>query len=377
MTNFDFISSLKLRASYGTNGNANIGNYSSRALYGFGADYNKIPGSGPSSVGNSNLTWEQNKPLDVGIELGVLKNRLSIEADYYIRTTTQLLQNVPLSLTSGFGSYPDNIGTMENRGFEFTLNATPVSTSTFRWDLSFNIAFNKNKVTALNNNADIINLPYIIRVGQDVQSIYTFIWAGADPQTGNPLWYKDGTKKATTSDVTQVQNAIIGSASPKGFGGFTTSLTWKDITLSAQLNYQYGNLVFNTWGFLNESDGAFFSLNQDQKVFDRRWKKAGDKTDVPQYIAGNQSQSNTTSSRYFYKGDFIRLRNVVLSYNIPKKILSRIKMDNIQVYVRGTNLWTKAFDKDITFDPEQPINGFNDLQILLQKTVSFGLNLNF
>jgi len=377
MTNFDFISSLKLRASYGTNGNANIGNYSSRALYGFGADYNKIPGSGPSSVGNSNLTWEQNKPFDVGIELGVLKNRLSIEADYYIRTTTQLLQNVPLSLTSGFGSYPDNIGTMENRGFEFTLNATPVITSTFRWDLSFNIAFNKNKVTALNNNADIINLPYIIRVGQDVQSIYTFIWAGADPQTGNPLWYKDGTKKATTSDVTQVQNAIIGSASPKGFGGFTTSLTWKDITLSAQLNYQYGNLVFNTWGFLNESDGAFFSLNQDQKVFDRRWKKAGDKTDVPQYIAGNQSQSNTTSSRYFYKGDFIRLRNVVLSYNIPKKILSRIKMDNIQVYVRGTNLWTKAFDKDITFDPEQPINGFNDLQILLQKTVSFGLNLNF
>jgi hypothetical protein len=162
---------------------------------------------------------------------------------------------------------------MENRGFEFTFNAQPVITPSFRWDLSFNIAFNKNKVTALNNNADIISLPYIIRVGQDVQSIYTFIWAGADPQTGNPLWYKDGTKKATTSDVTQVQNAIIGSASPKGFGGLTTTVSWKDLSLSAQFNYQYGNLVFNTWGFLNESDGAFFSLNQDQKVFDRRWKK--------------------------------------------------------------------------------------------------------
>ena len=376
MSSLSFISSLKLRASYGTNGNANIGNYNWRPLYGFGADYNKLPGSVPTAVGNLNLTWEQNKPFDVGMELGILRNRLSLEADYYIRTTTQLLQNVPLSLTSGFTNYPDNIGSMENRGFELTINASPIMTSSFRWDISLNMAFNKNKVTALNNNADIITLPYIIRVGQDVQSIYTFLWAGADPQTGEGRWYTDGTKKTMTTDVTQVQNTIIGSASPKGFGGFTTTFTYKGLSLSAQFNYQYGNLLLNTWGFLNESDGAFFSLNQDQKAFERRWKKPGDKTDVPQYIAGNQSQSNTTSSRYFYKGDYIRLRNVVLSYQLPKSLLSHIGVDNVQIYLRGTNLWTKTFDPNITFDPEQPINGFNDLQILLQKTFSFGLNIN-
>ena len=305
------------------------------------------------------------------------KNRITIEADYYIRKTTQLLQSVPLSLTSGFGSYPDNIGSLENRGLEFTLNATPYTTKDFRWDLSFNIAFNKNKVTALNNNADIVALPYIIRKGEDVQSIYTYAWKGADPQTGAPLWYKDGTKKETTSDVTQVENTIIGSASPKGFGGLTTTFTYKGISLSGQFNYQYGNLLFNQWGFLNESDGAFFSLNQDQKEFERRWKKPGDITDVPQYIAGNQSQSNTTSSRYFFKGDYIRLRNVSLSYAFPKSMMSKVHIDNLTIYVRGTNLWTKTFDKGITFDPEQPISGTNDLQVLMQKTVSFGLNLNF
>jgi TonB-linked SusC/RagA family outer membrane protein len=373
----DYVTGLKLRASYGTNGNANIGNYSWRALYGFGVDYNKIPGSRPTSVGNNNLTWELNKPFDVGLELGILKNRITIEADYYIRKTTQLLQNVPLSLTSGFGSYPDNIGSLENRGIELTLNTTPYMTKDFRWDLSINFAMNKNKVTALDNNADIVALPYIIRKGEDVQSIYTYIWKGADEQTGAPVWYKDGTKKATTSDVTQVENAIIGSASPKGFGGLTTTFSYKGISLSGQFNYQYGNLLFNQWGFLNESDGAFFSLNQDQKEYERRWQKAGDKTDVPQYIAGNQSQSNTTSSRYFFKGDYIRLRNVSLSYSFPKSMMSHIHIDNLTIYVRGTNLWTKTFDKGITFDPEQPISGTNDLQVLMQKTFSFGLNLNF
>lgn len=374
-----WIAALKLRASYGVNGNANIGNYSWQPLYAFGSDYNQLPGSGPANVGNRglNLTWEQNKPFDVGIELGLLKNRVNIEADYYIRKTSQLLQSVPLSLTSGFGSYLDNIGAMENKGFEFTVNATPVLTKDFRWDISFNVAFNKNKVTALNNNEDIIISPNLIRVGQDVQTIYTFIWAGADPQTGNGQWYTDGTRKTKTQDITQVQNAIIGSASPKGFGGLSTTLSYKGISLSAQFNYQYGNLLLNTWGFLNESDGAFFSLNQDQKEFERRWKKPGDITDVPQYVAGNQSQSNALSSRYFYKGDYIRLRNLTLGYTLPRTLLSRLKIDNAQFYVRGTNLWTHAFDKDITFDPEQPVNGINDLQILLQKTISVGLNLGF
>ena len=401
MDNAGFISGLKLRASYGVNGNAGggnvtsstgtspttpgFGNYTWRPLYGFGADYNGFstnynqqPGGAPFQVGNESLTWELNKPFDVGLDVGILKNRVIIEFDYYYRKTSRLLQSVPLSLTSGFPSYPANIGSMENKGIELTLNATPVLTKDFRWDLSFNIALNKNKVLSLEDNQDIIvgNPPQIIRVGKDIQSVYTFIWAGVDPQTGSGLWYTDGTRKATTSDITQVQNAIIGSNSPKGFGGFATSFTYKGISLSGQFNFQYGNLVYDQWGFLNQSDGAFFTLNQNQREL-KRWQEPGDVTDVPQYVAGNQSQSNATSSRYFYKGDYIRLRNLTLAYQLPKKMLQSVKLDNAQVYLRGTNLWTKAFDKNLTFDPEQPINGTNDLQVLLQKTFSIGLNLNF
>ena len=376
-----WITGLKLRASYGVNGNGNLSanNYLALPLYGFGGstvDYNQNIGSFPANVGNPNLTWELNKPLDIGIELSVLKNRLSLEADYYDRKTSKLLENVPLSLTSGFGTYTDNIGSMENKGIELTINAAPVVTKNFRWDINFNIALNRNRVTALDNNADIINGTNIIRVGQDVQSVYTFIWAGADPQTGAGQWYTDATKKTKTSDPTQVQNAIIGTASPKGFGGLNTSFTYKGLTLSGQFNFQYGNLEFDQWGFLSTSDGAFFTLNQNQKEL-RAWQKPGDITDIPQYVAGNGSNSNTTSSRYFYKGDYIRLRNLTLSYTVPKGILSKIGMDNALIYLRGTNLWTKAFDKNITFDPEQPINGVNDLQILIQETFSVGLNLNF
>jgi TonB-linked SusC/RagA family outer membrane protein len=373
------ISTLKLRASYGINGNAGIGNYTWRPTYGFGGvgtDYNQNIGSGPTNVGNPNLTWEQNKPLDIGLELGVIRNRFNLEFDYYDRKTSHLLENVPLSLTSGFGSYTANIGAMENKGFEITLNLTPVLTRDFRWDVNFNIALNKNKVTSLDQGADIINGTNIIRVGQDVQSVYTFIYAGVDPASGSAQWYTDGTKKTKTTDVTQVQNAIVGTSSPKGFGGLTTTLTYKNLSLSGQFNFQYGNLLYNQWGFLSESDGAFFTLNQDQAEL-RRWQKPGDKTDVPQYVAGNSSNSNTTSTRYFYKGDYVRLRNLTLSYSIPKRILAHIKTDNILFYVRGTNLWTKATDKHLTFDPEQPINGTNDLQILSQKTISFGLNLGF
>jgi TonB-linked SusC/RagA family outer membrane protein len=370
------ISGLKLRASYGTNGNAAIGNYSSQPLFGFGANYGRLPGGGPTNIGNPSLTWELNKPFDVGLELGLFKGRLNIETDYYVRTTSQLLQNVPVSLTSGFGSFTANIGSIQNKGIEFTVNATPVVTKDFRWDLSFNIAFNKNKVLALDGGKDILNGTQIIRVGQDVQSVYTFLWAGADPQNGNGLWYKDSTKKGTTPDVTQVKNAIIGSNSPKAFGGFSNTFTFMGFSLAAQFNFQYGNLLFDQWGFLNESDGAFFNLNQNQRAL-QRWQKPGDKTDMPQYVAQNQSQSNAPSSRYFYKGDFIRLRNLTFGYQFPKKLLNHLKIDNIQLYVRGTNLWTKAFDKNLTFDPEQPINGTNDLQVLMQKTVSFGLNLTF
>ena len=377
MHNIETISLLKLRASYGVNGNAGIGNYDWRSTYSFIGTYNGLPASFPDNVGNPALTWEQNKPLDIGLEIGLLKNRIILEADYYKRKTDQLLLNEPLSLTSGFTSFNNNIGAMQNEGVELTLNATPIKTNKLTWSITANSSWNKNKVTRLREGqTEIRTLPYIIRIGEDVQSIFTRLWAGADPQTGDPLWYVDETKSQTTSDFGQATRAIIGSASPKGFGSFSTSLTYKFFTLDAQMNYQYGNYIYDQWGFLFTGDGAFASLNHNRKQL-RRWQNPGDITDVPRYDFFNATVSNAVSTRYFYKGDYLRLRNVTLGFEMPASITQKMHLIRLNLYVRGTNLWTKAFDDNITIDPEQQINGTSDLQFFIPRSFTAGINVQF
>jgi hypothetical protein len=165
-----------------------------------------------------------------------------------------------------------------------------------------------------------------------------------------------------------------GSASPKGFGGFSTSLTWRFITLDAQLNYQYGNYLFNQWDFLFLGDGAFFGLNHNRKQLER-WQNPGDVTDVPKFVAGNASSSNEVSTRYQYKGDFIRLRNVTLGFNLPSRWAQQARLTNARLYFRGTNLWTKTFDDNLTMDPEQPVSGLSDLQFFIPKSYTIGLSI--
>jgi TonB-dependent starch-binding outer membrane protein SusC len=381
MKEISFINGLKLRGSYGVNGNADIGDYTWRGTYQLNSPYNQTAGSAPYTVENRDLTWEVNKPLNIGLDVIVWNNRVNLSADYYIRKTENLILNVPLSRTAGTsgatpGSVTANVGAMENKGWEFQLNVTPVRTKDFDWDVNFNIALNKNKVTSLPNGQDILTSNKIRRVGQDFQSIRTRLWAGVDPATGDPLWYVDSTRKATTNNVASAGRYIIGSASPKGFGGFGTDLSFKGFSLNAQFSYQYGNLVWDQWGFITWSDGFNPQLNRIQKQLGR-WQKPGDITNIPKYVYGGAKNSNAESSRWYYKGDFIRLRDVTLSYTIPKSVLSRIKIDNARFFVKGSNLWTRAADKNITFDPEQPITGTSDLQIMIPKTVSAGVTLGF
>jgi TonB-linked SusC/RagA family outer membrane protein len=375
MLNSQVLSALKLRASYGVNGNAGIGNYDWRSVYLFTTSYNGAPGSFQNSIGNNDLTWEENKPFNVGLELGVLDNRISLETDYYIRKTENLLLNEPLSLAGGFTTYSNNVGAMENKGVELTLNAVPIRSKDFNWTLSLNAAWNKNKVTRLRPGAEeIIGNPFTLKVGEDVQSYFLRQWAGADPQTGDPLWYIDAEKSGTTSDFSEAQRVLHGSASPKGFGGLSTTLSYKFISLDAQLNYQYGNYLFNQWDFLFISDGAFLGLNHSRKQL-QRWQKPGDVTDVPRFEYANATASNEVSTRYLYKGDFLRLRNLTLGFDLPARLAQRAHLSSARLYVRGTNIWTKAFDDNITIDPEQPISGLSDLQFFNPKSYTVGLSI--
>lgn len=381
---------LKLRGSYGTSGNNTFGDYAARPTYTFGnttgaangigasGTYNGQPASAPANVGNPTLTWEKNKSFEVGIEAGILKNRITFDAGYYYRKTYDLLLNEPLSSSAGFQSFGNNVGSMENRGFEVTMNFVPVQTKDFRWDIGFNAAWNKNKILSLTaSGADIVAAAsQIRRVGRDFQSIYVRSWAGADPATGNPLWYVDETKGATTSNVSNALRGIVGSASPKGFGGANTSLRYKNFSVAANFYFQYGNLLNDNWGFLYTSDGAFPNLNKNQKQL-RRWQKPGDITDVPRYDFNNATVSNANSTRYFYKGDFIRLRSLTVSYELPAVLVKKWDITSLSFYVRGNNIWTKTYDPNIAMDPEQPINGLANNQFFIPKSYTVGINLTF
>ncbi len=381
---------LKLRGSYGTSGNNTFGDYAARPTYTFGnttgaangigasGTYNGQPASAPANVGNPTLTWEKNKSFEVGIEAGILESRITFDAGYYYRKTYDLLLNEPLSSTAGFQSFGNNVGSMENRGFEVTMNFVPVQTKDFRWDIGFNAAWNKNKILSLSaSGADIIAAAsQIRRVGRDFQSIYVRSWAGVDPATGNPLWYVDETKGATTSNVNNALRGIVGSASPKGFGGANTSFKYKNFSIAANFYFQYGNLLNDNWGFLYTSDGAFPNLNKNQKQL-RRWQKPGDITDIPRYDFNNATASNANSTRYFYKGDFIRLRSLTVSYDLPAALLKKWDISGLNFYVRGNNIWTKTYDPNLAMDPEQPINGLANNQFFIPKSYTVGINLTF
>jgi TonB-dependent starch-binding outer membrane protein SusC len=375
MKSLSFFDQLKIRASYGVTGNGGIGNYDWFPSYAFSSSYNSIPGSVPGNVGNLDLSWEINKPLNIGLDVSVFKSRLNVSVDWYRRKSEELLLNVPLSPTSGFASQTQNIGEMENKGIELSIIATPVRSKDFTWTVNFNFARNKNKVLTLPGGNPIIGT-FIIKEGLDVQSFYTRVYAGVDQANGDPLWYLDSTKTTTTNVYSSAQRVAYGSASPKFFGGFTNTLSYKGFTVEAQFNYQFGNLVQDSWASYYLGAGFNAGFNKIYRVLDR-WQKPGDQTDIPKYIEGGNKSFQSFSSFYLAEGDFIRLRNLQIGYDLPKSFLSRIKVENASFYVRGTNLWTWVKDKKLGWDPEEGIASQTNLDVLIPKSITFGLNLGF
>lgn len=374
-----WIDQLKLRASYGKNGNADIGNYDWRPLYSFGTAYNYmgLTGSGPSIVGNPQLTWEENKPFDLGLDASFFKGRLSATFEWYTRITSKLLLDQPLSRTSGFSSFLNNVGALKNSGFEVSLEGTPVIAGDFKWEASFNISHNKNKIKALVNDQEQLDLPFIRRVGYDYQTFYMPLWAGVDPANGNPLWYTDDKKTATTPVYSDAKRAMAGSASPKFFGSLGSVFSYKEFSLSALVYYNFGNIVRDTWANYTQSDGYNPTFNRAAYQLDR-WRTPGQETNVPKYVYGGANASNSLSSRYLYKGDYIRLREVTLTYNVPKQWLSKIKLSTARVYFRGVNLLTWVRDKNLPWDPEAGgIAGGTNLTIHVPKTFTLGVNVGF
>ena len=373
------ISLLKLRSSYGENGNSNaFGLYSALPTFGSGYNYGPNPGTALNNAGNADLTWEINKIFNVGVDFGLFKNRITGTVEYYNRETSGLIIYVPYSLTAGIAGQNTNIGAMRNKGFELSLNLKPIVSKSFNWDISANFAHNINKVEKL-YLGNPIAIPYTsfqIGEGHDVQEYFTRIWAGVDPANGKPLWFKDDKKTATTSNVSEAKLSYSGkSASPKYFGSVTNTFNYKGLSIQVQFNYNFGNYVNDQWAYYIQSDGGFLgSYNQYNSQLSG-WKKAGDKTNTPQIILGGNNSSNSNSTRFLYSGDYIRLRNLQFGYTLPKTVLKGTFISGANLYLRGTNLFIFKQDKNLPFDPEQGVTSSANLNVFIPKTITVGLSL--
>ncbi|SKA43095.1 TonB-linked outer membrane protein, SusC/RagA family [Chitinophaga eiseniae] len=376
------INELKLRASYGSNGNQAIDNYASLSLYNPANDYEGKPGYVLGQYPNPYLTWEQNKPFNAGVDFAVLKNRISGTVEYYNRVTSRLLLNVPVSSTNGITTVFRNNGEMRNSGWEVTLttrNILPDNPESFSWRTDFNFSTLKNTITRLDNPMTSI---YKREVGGDFYQFYLVGYAGADPQTGEALWYTNATKTATTKVYGEAQRFNQGSALPKFYGGLTNYFAYKGFELSFQFFYNWGNLVYDNWGSFTESDGSggFGATSKlSRRIYEHRWQQPGDVTNIPKVVYGGTQTglSNQASSRFLYDGSFIRLRDLLLAYNLPKGWLSKARLSEARIYFRGNNLWTFVKDGQLTMDPEVPVTGDYDQRPPIFKTFLVGVDVNF
>jgi TonB-linked SusC/RagA family outer membrane protein len=379
-----FISNLRLRASYGLSGSSAIGINQYQALLSYDADYADQGAVYPSSYGNTNLTWEKNKNYDVGMDFAVLDNRISGSFAYFSKETYDLLQDVPLTRTSGHSDITQNVGTVVNKGLEFLLDFNIVRSRDLNFNLSVNLATVNNEVTELakDGNGDDINIQTgtkKVEVGYPIYAWFMRKWAGVDPDNGLPQWFINGEDGEITNDYFSAEEAYQGeSAMPTYSGGFTGHVDFKGVFLDANFYFAGGHKIYEDWSRYTHHDGYYGTLyyNGVEELMDR-WQKPGDITDVPLMIYGAGNEASRTSTRFLYEGDYLRLKDLVLGYTLPSSIPAKIGLGGATVYARGTNMLTWVKDDKMKYDPEVRANGFTYLTTPPVKSIVFGLNLNF
>ena len=314
----------------------------------------------------------------------LFNNKIIGEIDYYVRNTRDLIYNVPIPGTSGFATQTVNIGSMQNKGVEFVLNSTNISGRDFKWSSGLNLAFNQNKITKLDGEQTLIpgndgRFMNSLIVGEPIGVFYGPRYAGVDPDNGDALWYMaDG--KTTTNNYNDAGDFVVGNPNPEWIGGLTNTFSYKGFELNILFQGVFGNKIQNgAGGFMSTGADWFDNQTKDQL---RRWQKPGDVTDVPQLRLG-YGNGIGASSRYIEDGDYIRLKNITLAYNIPTSLLNKIKLRSARLYVTGINLAT--FTDYTGWDPEVNTdyragnrNQGSDFYAAPQiKSVTFGLNLGF
>ncbi len=388
LKNNKIFSLIKLRSSYGKTGNQDgIGNFSSRRLIGTGFNYNDSPGFALSAIGSPNLKWENTKQFDVGLDLGFLNNRINFSADYYRKNTTDLLQNRPIPSTTGFGSILENIGSMKSSGFDFTINSSNF-VGAFKWNTSFNISTTKNEITELYSNQPVTG-SFVTRtaaVGQPMGVFFLIKSLGVNPANGN-MMYQDLDGNGLINDL---DRQYLGNPIPKIFGGITNNFSYKGIDLSVFFQYAAGHKIYNmsaeglggyeSLGANINAAGTSVPTNISREAFENRWTPSNTGAKFPRAVGGTAGTLNSQrSSRYLQDGDYLRLKNITLGYNLPKSLLNKAKINNVRVYVTGQNLLTftkyTGFDPEISSDFTVGNTGVDQGSIPQFKTIMFGINV--
>lgn len=376
--NIDIINDLKLRASYGATGNQEIGSYNSLSQYGtnaYGLNGTRVVGISPNNIANADLSWESTASFDIGLDLGLLKNRISFTADYYNKKTTNLLYNVTLPSTSGFTTMLQNIGSVRNQGVEFSLNTVNIETNKLRWATTFNLSRNMNKILSLGavsyqytGNVSTSLFPSggqassILQVGEAIGSFYGYtfngIWQSASDIT------KSGTKQAVKpgdpiyldlngdSALTTADKRIIGHALPKFTYGFTSNFSYGPFNLFVLVQGVYGVNILNENKI--EAENGTTTDNKFAYVATESWNGAGTSNRLPS-VASTYRRGLGVTSDIIEDGSFARIKTITLSYAIPLPKLTRV-FKSASIYVTGQNLITITHYSG--YDPE--VNSYSN-----------------
>ncbi len=357
----DWLSALKLRASYGVNGNNNISAYRAYGTYST-LQYAAYTGMAPSTPANPNLSWEKNKTWNVGVDGGIFDDRLTGSLDVYYRKTTDMLLSKQVPYTTGFGSNFMNVGSLRNKGIELQLEGVIIRNHDWNWTAGFNIALNRSKVIDLAGSEYLTvsdarassnsGTPIRIVPGKRLYTFYTRDYYGVNPSNGDPLWYDEEGK--LTSDSTKARYVYAGSPEPKATGGFNTTVSWKGLTLSAYFEFVAGNKVYASANW--DTDGAGMNENCSTASLNY-WKNPGDTGVQPKPVAGAPKRAYAASTRRIQDGSYTRIKDITLSYTLPEKILKPIKMKGIRVYVSALNPYTFHNIKGV-MDPELGALGY-------------------
>jgi len=373
---------VKLRASYGINGTLPSGYYDYMGLSSYGADYNSQPGLVETQFFNNNLKWETNHNTNIGLDVNV-KNIVRFSVEFYNRLTKDLLMNEPTSLTTGFNSILSNIGQMRNRGFEFELISTNISSKNFNWTTSFNISHNNNKILVLDGiQTSIISGTQIRMVGMPYHTFYLREFAGIDPADGMTWFYTntvdvDGNYvKEKTKDLNTANAIPLQSPYPKVLGGLVNNFKIYFVDLGFTFTYSLGGYSYDSAAGKLDKEGTTNGLDANIPIYYRdRWRKPGDKSIYGIYIAHNKWDlaDGYSNSRRIHSTDHLRLKNVSLGVTIPSKYTNYVKIDRARVFASASNIWTIAKWK--MYDPEVGSDGVMGWQTPPLKTVTFGIDL--